>query len=108
MIDYKSRNIRKVSDGSIIDLTELSPEDAKLLHYKEEKWIADRVKTLPPFSSERQELLNEGYELAILLMGIYLPQSKKSNGANMKSIEVVCRAIEQSRTAIRGGVPVSL
>ena len=59
------RYITKLSNGNEVNISELSIEELQKLHFDEEKEFCEKVLSLKPFSKERKDLLNKGYELAI-------------------------------------------
>ena len=60
------------------------------LHYEEEKYIAQKLLQLPPFSEERKILLNRGYELITDIMKWRNPNAS-SMGASDASAGLVCK-----------------
>lgn len=53
----------RVSNNEKVDLSKLSISELYRLHFEEEKYVANKLKNLPPFSNERTKLLNKGYEI---------------------------------------------
>ena len=86
----RQRLVQKISDGEVVDLTKLNRNKLMRLHYEEEKWIAQLILELPPFSKERSEALKKMYDFAYAVMPWYLSSTRKSYGANEETVGVVC------------------
>ncbi len=59
----KEEIITRISNNEVINLKELSIEDLYKLHFEEEKFAANLLKQMPPFSKERYDFLNKSYDL---------------------------------------------
>ena len=86
MNDEPSRFVTKISDGEQVDLSLLSKEQLRNLHYNEEKFTASALFKMPPFSDERRIRLNKDYYLVETIMKWYIPQKSGSNGASIHSV----------------------
>lgn len=87
--------IKKLSDEQYIDMSKLSENELKLLHYEEETFAAKEVLKLPPFSKERKDILSKGYDFAVKVMAEYRPKSKISQGSDKRNVKLVCKFIEE-------------
>lgn len=74
-------------DGKEINLEGLSKRKIIDIHYREETTAAKKILETSPFSSERKELLNKGYEMAEILLSYY--SGKKSFGVSWRSLQIV-------------------
>ena len=92
----KQKIIKKLSNGEIVDLSKLRKKDLKRLHYEEEKFVAEKLLKMKPFSHNRTQFMQQGYDLVNAIMPWYLPQVKYSFGANMSTVRLVCDIIESS------------
>ena len=75
--------IIKMSNNERVNLTKLSAKDLRRLHYEEECWIAEKILKLPPFSLERNALMNKGYNFVIDVKNEY---HYKEHGRKMSSM----------------------
>ena len=84
--------INKLSNDEQVDLSELSINELRKLHFDEECLFCEKVLQFPPFSLERKELLNKGYNFAITVkeeIGKKQGENLTSHGASKKSIKVL-------------------
>lgn len=93
----KQRFITRISDGQSVDLAKLNRKKLQRLHYEEEKYVANKIRELPSFSQERKELMQQGYDLVNEIMKWYLPETNISYGAQGKTVELVCRLLNQNK-----------
>lgn len=98
----KKKAIERLSNDEFVDMNHMSEYELKKLHFKEEKWCAEKVMRLPPFSDERKLWLSKGYEFAIAVMAEYMPNSKVSQGANIRDVNLVLKMLK-IRNADGGG-----
>jgi len=56
------RVLAKQSTREKVDIQKMSVKELQKLHFDEEVLFCEKVLRLPPFSREREELLNRGYE----------------------------------------------
>jgi len=90
--------ITKLSNEEQVDLSALSIDELKRLHFDEECLFCKKVLQLPPFSLERKELLNKGYNFAITVkeeIGIKEGKSLVSHGASKKSIKILKKLLAE-------------
>ena len=92
----KKKQITKLSNGEVIDLSRQGKRKLKRLHYEEEKFIAKKILEAPPFSAERMNLMQQGYDLVNDIMPWYLPQVNISYGADEKSVGIVIGLLKGS------------
>jgi len=84
--------INKLSNDEQVDLSVLSIDELRKLHFEEECIFCEKILKLPPFSFERKELLTKGYDFAITVkeeIGRKQGESLTSHGASKKSIKVL-------------------
>lgn len=92
----KQKMIRRLSNGETVDLSKLSERKLKRLHYEEEKFVAEKLLGMKPFSKERMKFMQKGYELANAVLPWYLPEARVSYGANDKTVKLTCSLIRTS------------
>lgn len=93
----RQRIVKRISNGETIDLSKLSKRKLKSLHFEEEKYIAEKILYMRPFSKERTDLMQQGYSLVNTIMPWYLPNTKISFGADEKSVGLVCRLLKTDK-----------
>lgn len=93
----KQRYINRISNGQAVDLSKLNRKGLQRLHYEEEKFLAKRILEMTPFSEERIELMQQGYDLVNTIMMWYLPKTNISYGADEKTVEFVCKLLNSNK-----------
>lgn len=88
--------IERLSNGEMVDLSKLDKSELRRLHYEEEKFVAEKVCEMKPFSEERYDLLGQGYSMVNSIMSSYRP-SNNSYGATDRSVRLVCDFIEKRK-----------
>lgn len=81
-------------DGRSISLNGLSKRQLRELHYEEEVQMAKMICSCQPFSEERKQLLNRGYEFVEELKLRYEKNVNGSFGASPASVRLVKDIIE--------------
>jgi SAM-dependent methyltransferase len=97
MSDTKSEVIR-LSNGEKVDLIDLSVEELRRLYYEEERWTAENLLKLEPFSRERMELLYKGHEFITPVayeIARKQGQTKTSFGADTRSVNMLVKLINE-------------
>lgn len=89
-------------DKREISLTGMSRRALRDLHYTEEIKMAKMILALPPFSEERKQLLNEGYDFVEALKLRYERNTNESFGASSASVKLVKDMIEQRKNRKKG------
>lgn len=88
--------IKRLSNGEVVDLSKLDKSELRRLHYEEEKFVAEKVSQMKPFSEERYDLLRQGYSVIRPIMARYSPSST-SYGSTDRSVKLVCDFIEERK-----------
>jgi hypothetical protein len=57
--------IKKITDGQIVELSSLGIEELNFLHYEQELRYAALIRAEKPFSTERTKLLHDGYKMVV-------------------------------------------
>ena len=57
-----SNILQKLSTQDVIDISLLTVVELERLHFDEEVFMANKIKNTPPFSQERNNLMQRGYE----------------------------------------------
>ena len=93
-------NLIRLSNSEDVDISSLSVEDLRRIHYEEECWVAEKLMTLEPFSQERIDLLHKGYEIIRPIMHeIACKQGNRkiSLGADRSSARMLVRLVNEKR-----------
>ena len=91
--------IKRLSNGEMVDLSKLDKSELRRLHYEEEKFVAEQLCKMKPFSEERYDLLRQGYSVIRPIMFRYRSSGEsKSYGATERSVKLVCDFIEKQKS----------
>jgi len=88
--------LTKLSNGEEVSLSGMSVNDLKRLHFDEECIFCEKALRLPPFSLERTELLNEGYEFVSKIKDEIAEKegfNTVNEGASKKSVKLLKRLL---------------
>lgn len=89
-------------DQREILLTGMFRRELRDLHYSEEIKMAEMILSLPPFSEERKQLLNEGYAFVEALKLCYERNVNGSFGSSPASVKLIEDIIEQRKKRKKG------
>ena len=94
--------IERISNGVTLDISQLSIDELRRLHYEEEIFTAEKAKRTRPFSKERNDLLARGYGLvATVMRELAVRQDKtfKAMGAKYSYCNLLARLVEQKKAS---------
>jgi len=92
--------ITRLSTGEEVEISKLTAEDLRRIHFEEERWVASKLLTLKRFSQERYNLLYSGLDLVSSIMfEIARKQGVKieSFGASKKTSALCIRLVKEKQ-----------
>lgn len=84
-------------DGREISVRDMSRRELRKLHYTEEIKMAEMIFSFKPFSKERKELLNNGYDFVENLKLRYERTGNGSFGASPATVKLVRDVVEKRK-----------